>query len=142
MTLFLIIIQSLMSTTNPVSWVSNMANAQSIATSEQKSILMVFAGSDWCAPCIKFKKNILVTDEFQEYEKNNLVILYLDFPAKKKNKLSKEQTKHNEMLADQYNRSGRFPHIILLDKDGESIKTMAYDGQPPRSFIKEIEEAL
>ena len=142
MTLFLIIIQILLPTTNPDSWVSDWENAKSIALSEEKSILMVFAGSDWCAPCIKLKKNILITDVFQEYENDNLVVLYLDFPAKKKNKLSKEQTKHNESLADQFNRSGRFPHVLLLDSKGKPIKTINYDGQSPESFIGEIEESL
>lgn len=142
MTLFLIIIQILLPTTNPDSWVSDWENAKSLALSEEKSILMIFAGSDWCAPCIKLKKNILITDAFQKFENDNLVILYLDFPAKKKNKLGKEQTKHNESLADQFNRSGRFPHIILLDNEGKPIITINYKGQSPDTFISEIKKAI
>lgn len=139
---FLILVQSLLINGNPDSWVVKLDDAKTLASTESKSILMVFAGSDWCAPCIKLKKTILITDVFQEYEKENFVVLYLDFPSKKKNKLSKEQAQHNEALADKFNRSGRFPHIVLMDSEGNSIKIIQFDGQSPDSFIKEIQEAL
>ena len=63
-------------------------------------------------------------------------VLYLDFPAKKKNKLSKEQTAHNESLAEKYNQSGLFPHIILMDKNEKIVKTISYEGQDVDTFIK------
>jgi thioredoxin-related protein len=103
---------------------------------------MVFSGSDWCAPCIKLKKKILTTDEFQKFENDNLVVLYLDFPQRKKNRLSQESTKHNEALADQYNRSGVFPNILLMDSEGKILKNLKYEGQSPTDFIKEVQASL
>jgi len=43
---------------------------------------------------------------------DRLVVLYLDFPAKRKNRLSKEQTAHNEALAERFNKSGAFPKLM------------------------------
>ena len=134
---FLIILTTL-SANLPETWVTNFDEAIITATDQNKNILMVFSGSDWCAPCKKLRKDILTTDEFEKYEKQNLVILYLDFPSKKKNKLSKEQTKHNESLADKYNRSGSFPKVMLLNSSGETVKEIKYEGQSTSDYIAAI----
>lgn len=119
-------------------WFTNIEKAKSIATKNGQNILMVFAGSDWCKPRIQFKKDILQNSVFSNQKGKELVILYLDFPARKKNKLPKEQTKHNETLADQYNRSGTFPKIILLDAQGEKLITIAFEGQSVEAFSNEL----
>jgi thioredoxin-related protein len=139
---FLLIVQSFFIAGNPDSWQTNFEEAKQIAVDQNKEILMVFAGSDWCAPCIKLKKTILITDEFAEFEKDHLVVLYLDFPKRKKNRLSKELTAQNETLAEQYNRSGMFPYVILVDATGKVIKNIKYEGQSPKDFIKEIKTML
>ena len=139
---FLLIVQSFFINGNPTTWQTNFDEAKQLAKEQDKKILMVFAGSDWCAPCIKLKKKTLITDEFQEFENENLVVLYLDFPQRKKNRLSKELTKHNEALAEQYNKSGVFPNILLMDSLGQVIKTLKYESQSVEEFIIELEAGL
>lgn len=117
-------------------WFTNKDKVQLFASNNDSNILMIFAGSDWCRPCIKFKKEILLSEEFSQLD---LAILYLDFPAKKKNKLSKEQTSHHEALADKYNRSGSFPKIVLLDSKFATIKSIEYTHQTPEEFINLIQ---
>ncbi|MEZ5044404.1 MAG: thioredoxin family protein [Saprospiraceae bacterium] len=117
---------------------TNIDTAKNLAQTENRSILMVFAGSDWCRPCIQFKKDILESAAFQLYAKENLVILYLDFPARRKNQLPDEQRKHNEALAEQFNKSGRFPNILLLSPQGEVLSPLTFSNQSPTDFIAEI----
>ncbi|MFT6319216.1 MAG: thioredoxin-related protein [Granulosicoccus sp.] len=119
-------------------WFTNIEKAKSAAAENEQNILMVFAGSDWCKPCIQFKKDILQNTNFATQNGQKLVVLYLDFPARKKNKLPKEQTKHNETLADQYNRSGTFPKIILLDAQGDKLKIIEFEGQSIEDFTTEL----
>lgn len=119
---------------------TDSAEAQEYAVDNETNILMVFSGSDWCRPCIQFKKDILMSEEFLAATKNKTVILYLDFPSKKKNKLSKEQTDNNEMWADKFNKSGSFPHIVLLDHDMNKIKDMKFSGQSVEKFLSELYE--
>lgn len=138
----LLFVQSFTFNSNPITWQTNFEEAKRVAAEQDKTILMVFAGSDWCAPCIKLKKKILVTQEFQEFENENLIVLYLDFPKRKKNRLSKELMSQNEALAEQYNRSGAFPSVLLVGNDGAIIKTLKYKGQAPNEFINEIETSL
>ena len=110
-------------------------DAITYAEANDAKILMVFGGSDWCRPCIQFKKKILDADDFKQNTKGKTAVLYLDFPSKKKNKLSKEATEHNEALAAQYNTSGSFPKIILMDKSMKKIKEISYEGQSSTDFI-------
>lgn len=39
-------------------WKTNFEEAKATATEQNKSILLVFSGSDWCGPCIKLDKNV------------------------------------------------------------------------------------
>lgn len=119
-------------------WFTDKAAAIEDATTHNRNILMVFSGSDWCRPCIKFKKDILLNTEFSSYSEENLTILYLDFPAKKKNKLSDEETKQNETLAEQYNKSGMFPKIILTDSNLEIIKEISFKNQTAEDFLQSL----
>lgn len=123
----------------PETWTTNYDKAILSASEKNQNILMVFSGSDWCAPCKKLKKDILTSEEFTNYEEKHLTILYLDFPSKKKNKLSKEQTQHNEDLAERYNKSGVFPKVLLLNQSGEIIKEIRYEGQSSGEFIQSIQ---
>jgi len=46
-------------------WHTDLEYAKKIAVKENKPIVLVFQGSDWCAPCIKLERDIWSSD-FQE----------------------------------------------------------------------------
>lgn len=92
------------------------------AQTENKKVLLYFSGSDWCAPCVKFKKFFVATEPFIQFSTENLVVFNADFPRLKKNQLSAERTQENEQLAEKYNKNGLFPLILLLNNKGEVLK--------------------
>ena len=92
------------------------------AKEEHKKVLFFFSGSDWCSPCVRFKKNYIDNPSFKEFASTNLILYNADFPKLKKNALSKEQTAENEKLAEKYNPKGIFPLIILLNENGTVLK--------------------
>ncbi len=110
-------------------FVHDFETSKQMAQEESKEILMIFSGSDWCKPCIQMKKNIISSEEFSNYAEKNLVLLEVDFPYRKKNRLSKEQQKHNDALAEQFNPKGTFPLIVHLDAEGNVIQSMSYNAQ-------------
>ena len=87
-----------------------------------------FHGSDWCGPCIRMEKEIFSSEAFTRMAETNLVLVNADFPRFKKNQLSKEQRNANEILAEKFNREGKFPFTLLLTPGGEVIKT--WEGLP------------
>lgn len=124
-------------------WLTDFETAKATASRENKYILLNFSGSDWCAPCIELKKEVFESEAFSALAKSKLILLRADFPRAKKNQLSKELTKHNEALAEQYNSAGIFPLTILLDAHGKVIKT--WDGYVFSSqdrFIADLNKIL
>ena len=123
-------------------WQHNYEEATKQAAAEHKPILMVFAGSDWCKPCILLNKEVWNTDTFAKYAKDNLVLLELDFPRFKKNQLPAEQVKHNEQLAEKYNTEGIFPLVVLVDEDGSVISKIGYKTGGPEAYVQHLDKLL
>ena len=116
-------------------WTTSLDSAKVAAAGNDAAILLVFAGSDWCRPCIQLKENILTQPAFAAATADELVILYADFPARKKNRLSESQTRHNEALAERYNQLGAFPKLVLLNSDEELLAEPEYKGQSVEAFV-------
>lgn len=121
----------------------NFDDALKQAAASHKQILINFSGSDWCGPCIRLSTEILGTAAFENYANAHLVLVRADFPRQKKNRLTAEQTRLNEALADRYNPDGKFPFTVLTDENGKVIRS--WEGFPPLSpeqFVQEIEKAV
>ncbi|WP_140485837.1 thioredoxin family protein [Flavobacterium sp. GSA192] len=119
-------------------WKSNFDEAKKEAVNENKNILLVFSGSDWCAPCIKLDNVVWKSEVFKSESEKNWVIYKADFPKKKANQLSVEQTESNNKLAEKYNRNGSFPLVILLDKTGKVIGMTGFKNISATDYIQLI----
>ena len=110
-----------------------------LSKKENKCILMVFSGSDWCANCIRLEKNILQDTIFRNFIQSNLLYLNIDFPQRKKQ--SDLLKKQNEELAELYNPNGTFPAILLLSPGKKSMPVI-YQQEPTTLFIEKIKKAV
>ncbi len=119
-------------------WKTNFEGAKQEASKENKNILLVFSGSDWCAPCIKLDNVVWKSDVFQLEAEKYWVIYKADFPKKKANQLSPEQTESNKKLAEKYNKNGSFPLVILLDKTGKVIGMSGFKNISAADYIQLI----
>ena len=133
--MFFIIFASSM---NAQDWKTDFEVAKKSATIENKTIILVFQGSDWCAPCIKLDREVWSTDTFKTYAKEHFVMLQADFPRRKKNTLSKEQSKANGALFERYNKNGIFPFVVVLDHKGKVLGETSYKKTTPKNYIKEL----
>ena len=124
------------SVVNAQEWQTDLATALKISKEKEQRIVLVFSGSDWCAPCIKLEKEIWESEEFRTYAKDHFVLLRADFPRKKKNKISKEQQEKNNKLAEKYNTNGYFPFVVVLNSKGEVLGSTGYKKVSPTEYIK------
>lgn len=125
------------------SWLTDWQQATQKATQENKYILLNFSGSDWCAPCIKMKKEVFESEAFLTLAEKKLILVRADFPRSKKNQLTKEQVEHNEKLAEKYNPTGKFPLTLVVDANGKVVKE--WDGYVFASqdkFMAELTKVL
>lgn len=119
-------------------WLTDFEQAKKTASDQDKNIIIVFSGSDWCAPCIKLDKNIWQSESFKNEAAKDWVLVKANFPRKKASELSKEQTEHNRKLADKYNIEGSFPLVVILDKNGKLLGKMGFKNVSPEEYIKMI----
>jgi thioredoxin-related protein len=119
-------------------WQTDFNTAKQMASAENKPIILVFQGSDWCAPCIKLDREVWSTDTFKNYAKEHFVMLQADFPRKKKNTLSKNLAKANGQLFETYNKNGIFPFVVVLNSDGKLLGETSYKKTTPQNYIKEL----
>jgi len=119
-------------------WKLSYESALSEARAEDKLVMLYFAGSDWCKPCILLKREVFDTPTFQDFAKENLVLVKLDFPRLKKNRISKEQVAHNETLADRFNHEGAFPLVVFLDANEHVLAKSGYQPGGPKSYIRYV----
>lgn len=117
-------------------WNTDFETAKTEATAKNQHIILVFSGSDWCAPCMKLEREIWDTETFKSYAKENYTLLRADFPKRKKNKLSKALQTQNEQLAEAYNPNGYFPLVVVLDKTGKQLGELGYKKTTPEAYIK------
>lgn len=108
-------------------WTTNFKEAKIKAGVKSKKIVLVFSGSDWCAPCIKLDKTVWQSEVFKLAAVENWVLVKADFPKKKTNLLSDEQTKNNKALAEKYNPEGSFPKVVVLNSDGKVLGILGYE---------------
>lgn len=120
------------------SWETNWKVASAKAEKNNQNIVLVFSGSDWCAPCIKLDKEIWSTPKFQELSKDSFVMLRADFPRRGKNALTKEQQDHNNSLAEKYNQNGYFPYVVVLNAKGKVLGSLGYEKTTPELYFKKL----
>lgn len=119
-------------------WLTDLPKAQAQAKAENKLVLMDFTGSDWCGWCIKFKKDVLDTKEFNEYAAKNLVLVEVDFPSKKQQSAALKSA--NEALGTRFKVDG-YPTFIALDKEGKVVgRQEGYLKGGPAAFIAQLEK--
>lgn len=119
-------------------WQTDFSTAKEMAKSKDLPIVLVFQGSDWCAPCIKLDRDVWATDEFKVYAKEHYVMLQADFPRRKSNALPEEQLNKNKALAEKYNRNGVFPFVVVMNAKGEVYGETSYKKLAPKEYINEM----
>ena len=120
-----------------LNWLTDLSAAQAQAKKEKKMLMLDFTGSDWCSWCTKLKKEVFDTKEFADYAKENLVLVEVDFPRKKK--LDAAQQKANEALMEKYKVKG-FPTLVVLNADGQQVGELGYESSP-KPFIAKLQQA-
>lgn len=137
--LFIITIVSFTNTTLAQEWLTNINEAQKIAIEENKPIVLVFQGRDWCAPCIRLDEEIFKSETFKLYAKDNFVMVEADFPRNEENALDSELQAHNNALAARFNKLGIFPLVVVMDSSLNVLGETGYYATTPTRYILELD---
>jgi len=118
-------------------WLTDLQKAQAEAKANHKLLLINFTGSDWCIWCKKLDAEVFNQPEFQDYAKNKLVLLTVDFPRAKP--LASETRRQNQELAQKYNIEG-FPTVVVLNSEGKQVGELGYQAGGASAFVNELKK--
>lgn len=114
-------------------WLTSYAEAFEIADKSKKLILADFNGSDWCAPCISLKKDILDTAQFRKFAADKLVFLDVDLP--RKTQMAKSQLEANKKLLEIFQVKA-YPTVLIINTRGLVVGGFV-GGRSQRAFVED-----
>ena len=121
-------------------WLHDYEAAKKQAKEEGKAIFINFTGTDWCGWCIKLEKEVFSKSEFQEFAKENLVLMEVDFPKKKQQ--SAEVKAQNKALDKEFHIEG-YPTLFLLDADGKKLsEDIGYREGGAQAYVDHLKSLL
>lgn len=121
-------------------WGNDWEAAKAQAKKESKPIFINFTGSDWCGWCIKLDKEVFSKEAFQEYAKENLILMEVDFPRKLEQPA--ELKAQNKKLDKEFDIKG-YPTLFLLDAEGNKISgDVGYREGGAEAYVKHLKELL
>ncbi len=120
-------------------WSAEYPEAQATAATTGKNVVLVFAGSDWCAPCIRLEREIWAAEGFAELAGKDFVFYKADFPRKKANQLPEDVARQNAELAEKYNTMGAFPLVVVLTPAGDVLGQTGYKKVTPAAYLSTLQ---
>ncbi|SNR15147.1 thioredoxin family protein [Tenacibaculum jejuense] len=119
-----------------INMIKDWDEAKTIATKENKQILIILTGSEWCAPCRKMDKKVIAHHEFQDYAKKNLVLFLIDLPGGGiiyNSKVNQDYEKFKSKF-----QADALPSLILTDKNGIKIKNLKGKMHRLKNVMKQL----
>jgi protein disulfide-isomerase len=121
-------------------WMHDFEAAKAKAAKESKPIFINFTGTDWCGWCIKLEKEVFSQKAFQDYAKEHLVLVEVDFPKKKEQ--TAEIKEQNKKLDKEYGVEG-YPTLYLLDATGKKLtEDIGYREGGPEKYVEHLKSLL
>lgn len=113
-----------------------LADAQTQAAQEKKSVLLVFIGGEWSEPSQKFREEILNNADFKKKASEDFVIHLLEYP--------KDQDKADQTLKDLRGKFqvGRYPTLLLTDPLGRPFGYTGYRPGGSEALVKALSDAV
>lgn len=123
-------------------WTMDFDAAKILAKDKNLPLLLNFTGSDWCGWCKLMDANVFSKDQWKNYAKSNLVLVFIDFP-RDKTLVPEKRVEANKALSKQFGVKG-YPTYIVLASDGEKqLGTLGADrDMTPEKFIRGIKQAV
>ena len=118
-------------------WMSDPQKAVELAESEQKDILLLYTGSDWCPPCKMLEEEVFSDEDFYAEAEQHFVFVKFDFL--KNSPISPETKLLNESWASKYGVEG-FPTVILVDSELKPYAIAGYEKGGAENYLGLLEE--
>lgn len=127
-------------------WHTDVNKAIELSIESEKPLFMFFTGSDWCGWCIRLQKEVFFKPDFVKWAKENLILVELDFPRRKKldESLKKQNDNLRQMFAVRGYPTGWFVVPEIEDKkvNFKRLGSQGYVAGGPTNWINGANKIL
>lgn len=118
-------------------WTEDVQAALQSSSRDNKDLLLLFTGSDWCPPCKQLHEEVFSQHDFQFEASRDFELIKLDFP-KEKPQSDKLKSQNSEMAA----RYGveAYPTVILTDVNSKPYAITGYQEGGVENYLALLEE--
>jgi len=118
-------------------WEVDLNKAYEISKKSGKPILANFTGSDWCGWCIRLTNSVFSKPDFKSWANDNVVLLELDFPRRKRlpSALAQQNTQLQQAL-----RVRGYPTVFLMNVDKDSNGGFQINALGKTGYRKTVEQ--
>lgn len=119
-----------------VEFITDWESAKNKAALENKNILVVLTGSEWCKPCKKMDRRLFSNPEFNTYTSANLIIFLVDLPKE----LVVNSIVYQQFMEfkEKYQTSA-LSSLVLTDTEGARIKVLKGKMHQSESVLKQLQ---
>ena len=120
-------------------WLTSYEAAMEAAREQEKPVLTIFTGSDWCPHCRTLEEQVLHTEAFEAWADDRVILLVIDLPQQG---ISAEERAARSKVCIKYGVR-TFPSAVLIDADGTRITAQSgYLGQPADAWVASFDGHL
>lgn len=118
-------------------WRTDLEAAQQLAVEQDKDLLILFTGTEWCVNCVEFERDILASPDFAAAAEM-FVLVKLEYPAaddELPEKIRMDYVQWRERYGIQ-----AFPTVILTDAAGRPYAGTTDIGLGPKEYVARLRE--
>lgn len=106
-----------------IKWIDNLDEAKELAKKENKKIFLLFTNSHTCVPCKKFKMSIVEQKKFEDYARQNLILVKVDYAALFTEKKKIGDVEAEKKIPQKMANKGRgpWPYLFVLSDSGAEL---------------------
>lgn len=121
------------------SFSADWAKAKERAAASSKDLLVLFTGSDWCAPCIRLTEEVFRTEAFLQRATASYELVVVDSP-RQEGLLAAATVAQNEVLKADF-AVNSWPVVFLCDADGRPYaRTEDYRPGGPEAYLQHLSD--
>jgi thioredoxin-related protein len=120
-------------------WLDSYDKATQQAAEQEKDILILFTGSDWCIWCKRLESEVLGQPGFGSKVAEDFVLLKLDFP--RNTELAEPIKLQNDKLRAEFKEKHGFrgyPTVYLTDAKGVPYAKTGYQEGGPEKYLEHL----
>jgi thioredoxin-related protein len=126
----------------PGEWTMDFDAARKVAAEKKLPIFVNFTGSDWCGWCKHMDKEVFTKQEWLDYARASLMLVWIDFP-KDKSLVPEKYRERNRLLSETFEIGGYPTYVILDDNGKDQLGELQAEQQiTPQGFIGKLKPIL